>query len=84
MAIETLDNQIDLNCVHILKRPSNKGDFKYQLRQFREIVPRNTQFDPIEKIGVVFARGDFNFSFSIRKSKRFDLYFNGQKVFSSE
>lgn len=47
-------------------------------------MPRDIQFDPVEKFGCVFAKGDFNYSIAIRRSGKFDLYFNGQKAFSSE
>jgi hypothetical protein len=56
------------------------------LKQYREVVPRFDTIDPIKQFATIFTiqNGlDFNYACAIRQSGRFDLYFNGFRIFSS-
>jgi hypothetical protein len=67
VAIETSDNQIDFNGIHITKRPPTS--FEYELRQYREVVPRFDTIDPIKQFVTIFTiqNGlDFNYACAIR------------------
>lgn len=84
-AVETMDNQLDFNAIHVTNRPPAE-DFDYELRQYRENVPRDVTVDPIQKFKTVFTEmggREFNFSGTVRRSGAFDIYFNGFKVYSS-
>lgn len=46
VAIETADNQIDINRLFLKEKPQN-GKVEYVFKQFKEMQPRNDKFDPI-------------------------------------
>ena len=51
--METLDNQIDFNILDIIKRPPG-SDFEYQFKQYREVVARKDNLDPIKQFSYSF------------------------------
>lgn len=81
VALETADNQIDLNQLFVLQPPGSET-FDYQFRQFRPIVPRKSAggvagFDPITKYQLVFNEDQRAVSVAMRKSGRVDFYYDG-------
>jgi len=78
--LETNDNQLDFNKFVI--QGHDIASFDWQLVQAREIVPR-TCTDPIRKVRYVVWEG-MNYSVALRQSQDIDIYWNLQRVDSSD
>ncbi len=82
VVLESRDNQLDFNSLH-LKSPPGARDFGFTFKQYREVVPRNIKYDPIIKFECVFDDSQFNYAIVLRKSRAVDLYWNMQRVDAS-
>jgi hypothetical protein len=59
LALETIDNQIDLNIL-MLTAPVGSKEFDYQLRQYRPIVSRSTNTQKVIKDSIKDFQMIFN------------------------
>lgn len=83
VALETDDNQIDFNQLFIDQKPPS-SDFSYTFKQFREVVPRKSKFDPITKFSCVLNEDEYSYAVTLRQSGKVDLYYNMQRVSTYE
>jgi hypothetical protein len=75
VALETVDNLVDFNSLHINKKPPG-DDFDYEFKQFIEVVQRKCNIDPIQKLSVVFDTQEYSYAVAMRQSGHIDFYFN--------
>jgi hypothetical protein len=77
VALETSDNQIDLNMLCLTEIPGHEA-FSYVFLQYRPLVPRqNTQFDAIEKYHLIFNGDNIAIGAARKKSGSVDYYYDG-------
>lgn len=100
VALETKDQQIDFNIIKLHSNHGHDahhhghghgGPHTYELVQLREIIPRKkyqSGSDPIVQFKAVFTAHGPHHSELVavvrRRSGAFDLYYSGQKVFTSK
>ncbi len=84
VALETVDNQIDFNQLFVINRPGGDEEFSYEFKQFREVVPRETKYDEVQKLRVSFTKLFQGYAVALRKSGSADFYFTMARVASYE
>jgi hypothetical protein len=87
VSLETVDNQIDFNRLHV--ENSLEGDHFFEFRQVREVVFRDTvKLDEIKKFSICFTEkpdGTIeSFAIALRRSGSCDFYYCLAKVATYE
>lgn len=88
IALETVDNQIDFNLIHLKTQPGVENElFGFEFHQMREVVGRDTKLDDVTKLQICFSLNQGNiesFAIALRKSGNCDFYYQLAKVASYE
>lgn len=88
VALETVDNQIDFNRLHV-DGSALEGDSFFEFRQVREVVFRDTvKLDEIKKFSICFTEKSDgtieSFAIALRRSGSCDFYYCLAKVATYE